>query len=179
VARQTSPSRKRKHPVAPKPEARPKPKQPFDLKLTLRVLKLLDEGKRHPALNHDGLNLMLQHLAPVLDTSRALPRLFAHQFHVSGAAERALRMPPAALVPMYTKYRKDTIEAFRMVLKREPHPATCPMPYGQASQSSPPRAGPGGGASGLPAAGGFRVAQSSPVRGGPSEWQAQVGPARQ
>ncbi|CAK9786431.1 unnamed protein product [Cutaneotrichosporon oleaginosum] len=119
---------------------RPKPQLP-NIKLAVIALQLLDEGKRHPAMDHSGLNSMLEHLAQVLDTSRALPRLFAHQFHMSKAVEPALRVRPALLIPTYLKYREETIKAFRAATNQDPHPITVPLPYTWPIQCSPPLAG--------------------------------------
>ncbi|BEI81358.1 hypothetical protein CcaverHIS002_0205180 [Cutaneotrichosporon cavernicola] len=135
------------------PKSKPAPPNParpglaasklsIDFTRIVCTLVLLEKGTRHPSLDHVALNRLLTHLAPVIDTSRALPRLFAHQLYIFGLEEKALAINPSSLALFYMAVRKDTMREFFRMTNRQAMNILCPPAYGPGN----PRPGSGFGA---------------------------------
>ncbi|BEJ11963.1 hypothetical protein CspHIS471_0204230 [Cutaneotrichosporon sp. HIS471] len=131
-------------PPKPTPPPPPAPKLSIDFTRIVCTLVLLEQGTRHPTLDHVGLNRLLTHLSPVIDTSRALPRLFAHQLFIVDLEEKALAINPSNLALFYMAVRKDTMREFFRMYNRPAMDVLCPPAYG------PGNPGPGSSGFGAP-----------------------------
>ncbi|GMK54227.1 hypothetical protein CspeluHIS016_0108130 [Cutaneotrichosporon spelunceum] len=105
---------------------------PIDYRRMAATLALLERGTRHPSLDHMGLNRLLVHLVPVLDTTRALPHLFAHLLYVNGLEAKALATPPQRLAQFYTVVRAETMREYFRYMNRRARDILCPPPFGQS-----------------------------------------------